>query len=163
MITRLTTVALLLATTGFPAVAQEPDESQALVLKVGPAVEYETNSREKGYGAAAALETGILRGRLATELGISAIAMEATAELGAVLLLKLPFTLSERAELMLTAGPSLSRAGGETSSGAVFGMDLMFWPRPLLGWYIETSYGTDLKTGGERTVGVSTGLLLRIR
>lgn len=163
MITRLTIVGLLLATTVFAAGAQEPDDRRELVIKLGPAMEYETNSREKGYGAAAALETSMLSGRLATELGISAIAMEATTELGAVLLLKLPFDLSERAELMLTAGPSLSRAGGETSSGAVFGMDLMFWPRPRLGWYIETGYGTDFRTGGERTVGVSTGLLLRIR
>jgi hypothetical protein len=166
---RVGAAALLLYVCPSTAHTQSPaEESREFVVKIGPAVEYDTRTRETGYGAAAAAETGILGDRLAAELGVSVIAADAMIELGAVLLLKKPFELSDRAELMLTAGPSLSRGGGETAAGAVLGADLMLWPRPALGrpalgWYVETGYGTDFRRAGERSIGLSAGILLRFR
>jgi hypothetical protein len=84
-------------------------------------------------------------------------------------LFKKPWTLSEKVELMLGAGPEWisARAYGVTrnSLGGEMVLDFMFWPSSThrFGWYLEPGYEYNFAPGHERSLGVSGGLLIGIR
>jgi len=51
---------------------------------------------------------------------------------------------SER-EFMIGLGPEIAHDSGRENGGTFFGteavLDLMFWPRKNVGWYLEPGYG----------------------
>jgi hypothetical protein len=79
------------------------------------------------------------------------------------ILFKKPFTLSDKVEFMIGAGPQWSNAWrGSTNAGVEIAADFMFWPSPdrKLGWFLEPSY--SFIGGHEQSLGVSVGLLIPI-
>jgi len=83
-------------------------------------------------------------------------------------LFKKPFTLSDKVEFMVGAGPEWlhTTEGGKTtdSIGGVAALDFMVWPWPgrKFGWFVEPSYGYDFGRTHEQSLGVSAGLLIAI-
>jgi hypothetical protein len=80
-------------------------------------------------------------------------------------LFKKPFTLSDKVEFMVGAGPQWGNAiGGATKAGVEFALDFFFWPTPdrKFGWFLEPSYSYTFVGGHEQSLGVNVGLFIPI-
>ena len=86
-------------------------------------------------------------------------------ELDTDVLFKKPFTLSNKLEFMIGAGPQWSYTiNGPGKIGAEFALDFMFWPTRdrKFGWFLEPSYSYSFSQGHEQSLGVNVGLLIPI-
>jgi hypothetical protein len=82
------------------------------------------------------------------------------------LLFKKPFTLSDKVEFMVGAGPQWSQTlNGGGNLGAEFALDFMIWPTKdrKLGWFVEPTYSYSFGGEHEQSLGVSVGLLIPIQ
>jgi hypothetical protein len=141
------------------------DVDHSLVFEVGPAAERDLKSKSSNYGATVAIETTPIEHVLELEFGITLLNTAGRTELGADVLFKRPFRLSQTAELMIGLGPTVAQRFHNnehgTSVGMEFVLDFMFWPTKNVGWYLEPSYGFGLgSTRGERSIGGSAGILI---
>jgi hypothetical protein len=79
---------------------------------------------------------------------------------------KKPFTLNERVEFMIGAGPQLSYAtfGGGAKVAGEIAIEWMLWPSAerKFGWFIEPTYTYSFSKGHEQSIGVATGLIIAI-
>jgi hypothetical protein len=150
----------LYAVVGF---AQEP----AAILEVGGAASHGLNGGSS-FGPDLAVEVTPIENWLELEAGTSAVFRRHSAEWSSDLLFKKPWTLSEKVEFMIGAGPEWihARDNGVTtdSPGATVVLDFMFWPSPKhrFGWYLEPGYDYSFGRGHERSIGISAGLLIAI-
>jgi hypothetical protein len=81
-------------------------------------------------------------------------------------LFKKPFTLSDKVEFMVGAGPQWSQTlNGGGTWGAEFALDFMIWPTRdrQLGWFVEPTYSYSFDREHEQSLGVSMGLLIPIQ
>jgi hypothetical protein len=142
-----------------PAVGQEIDH--AAVFELGGALARDTKgpSPWQGGGTVAVELTPIERW-LEIEIGAAALRGQNGTELSADFLLKKPFRLSARSEFMIGLGPEVVRtAGGSTHLGVEGALDLMFWPRKNIGWYLEPGYEVVFGHTTSRAVNLTGGLL----
>ena len=159
-------VALIVLCGGTPLLCQEtPPEGRSFVLELGGAGEWDSQRLSSGkYGPTMAVETEPIEGWLELELGITPLFSGGRSEVGADLLFKKPFPVSEKVEFMAGLGPSVSRRFARddhgTSVALEIALDFMFWPRRNLGWFFEPSYGLGLGKPRERSLGVTAGLLI---
>jgi hypothetical protein len=82
------------------------------------------------------------------------------------ILFKKPFSLSDKVEFMVGAGPQWSQTiNGTGKLGAEFALDFMFWPTRdrKYGWFVEPSYSYSFSSEHEQSLGVSFGLLIAIQ
>jgi hypothetical protein len=144
-----------------PAVPS-PAEPRGWVLEIGPAAEWPLQGDPPNYGASIAIEREVIDGWLEIELGMSGLWTAGRAELSWDLLLKKPFTLSPTVEFMVGAGPSYAQPtnGDAGTVGLVFALDLMVWPQPRVGWFIEPTFSVTPSTG-QTSFGATAGLLFR--
>jgi hypothetical protein len=87
-------------------------------------------------------------------------------ELDTDVLFKKPFTLSNKLEFMIGAGPQWNYTiNGTGKIGVEFALDFMFWPSSerKYGWFIEPSYSYSFSSGHEQSLGVNLGLLIAIQ
>jgi len=141
------------------------DVDHSLVFEAGPAAERDLKNKSSNYGVTVAIETTPIEHWLELEFGVTLLNTGGRTELGADLLFKKPFRLSQTAELMIGLGPTLAQRFRNnqrgTSVGMEFALDFMFWPSKNVGWYLEPSYGFGLgSTRGERSIGGSAGILI---
>ena len=152
---------------GGVAFGQTSDEPAA-VLELGAAGEQSLKGGGSNAGPAIAVEVTPIENWLELEGGVTSFFNHGQTEVDTDLLLKKPWTLSDKVEFMFGVGPEWvhTSAHGSTSnsvSGEV-ALDFMFWPSSnhRFGWYLEPSYDYDFRKGHEQSLGVSAGLLIAI-
>ena len=144
------------------ASAQEP-EDHAIVFEIGAAGDWE-RGEALHHGATVAFEVTPIEHWLELEVGATALATESAVETPIDVLFKKPWQPSPKFEVMIGAGPEIAHASGP-DGGTFWGveavLDLMFWPRRNVGWYVEPGYEITWKDGGQhRGVGIAIGVLL---
>ena len=159
-------IALTLAAATTPATQErEP----LAIVEIGGAGEWTLQGKGASYGPSVAVETTPIEDVLELEAGVAPLFSHGRTEWDVDFLFKKPFTLSSKAELMIGAGPTWSRAISHGRHDSTWGLetalDLMLWPSPRrrFGWYVEPSYTYGLSAGHEQGVSVSAGLLIPIR
>ena len=143
--------------------AEKSEDDHPLILLVGPAVEKNTVDGSKAYGTSLAIEFTAIEHQLEIEVGTQYLSTSNPKELGAQIIFKKPFELTQDVELGLGLGPAIwrktSTSDNSLQSGVVFVADFMFWTTKKFGWYISPSYTYGTSSGSDRSAGVSVGLL----
>jgi hypothetical protein len=160
------TAALLLF--GGIACGQTEDPEPSAVLELGGAAEQSIKGGGASFGPTIAVEVTPIENWLELEGGVTPLYGHGKTEWDTDLIFKKPWTLSDKVEFMIGAGPEWVHTTGRGStdnsvSGEVV-LDFMFWPSPKhrFGWYLEPSYGYDFGRGHEQSLGISAGLLIAI-
>ena len=141
----------------------EEKEPQAIV-EIGGSGNWNL-SGASSFGPTAAIEFTPIKDWLEIEVGTGPMFGNGTREWDTDILFKKPFTLSEKVEFMIGAGPQWGSAfSGSTKAGIEIAGDFMFWPSPdrKLGWFLEPSYSYSFIGGHEQSLGVNVGLLIPI-
>lgn len=159
----------LLAATA--ALAQHPDtilKEGIAIGEIGAAASRDIKSGKSSFGYSLAAETTPIENWLEIELGVSPTYAAHYHETDIDFLLKKPWTLSRRLEIMLGIGPEWARAteSGTTSTSwsGEAALDLMYWPFPKhqFGFYAEPGYTYGLNSRHEQSLEMSAGLLVNI-
>ena len=109
------------------------------------------------------LEWDAIENWLELEIGASVLTAQSGPQLPLDLLVKKPFRLTLRCELMIGFGPEVVRSFGRGRSfhfGAEAALDLMFWPTQRLGWWLEPSYDIVARSSASQGLGSTAGLLI---
>lgn len=117
------------------------------------------------FGPTAAVEFLPVENWLEIEIGTGPMFGRDIGEWDTDILFKKPFTLSDKVEFMIGAGPQWSSAfRGSTNAGFEVAGDFMIWPWPdrKLGWFVEPSYSYSFIGGHEQSFGLSLGLLFPV-
>ena len=159
------TAGLVFALWPSAAHAQEPAEETepGVIYELGWAADW---SRREGFrpgGATFAFEVTPIEHWLEIEVGATVIRAASATETSVDVLFKKPWTISSSVELMAGAGPELIYAAGDGASGGFDAVvDLMIWPTPHVGWYVEPGYEAVFQSGAVRQgAGIAAGLLIR--
>ena len=101
---------------------------------------------------------------LEIEAGIAPMFQAGRTEWETDLLFKKPFTLTDKLEFMVGAGPQVTFAPGGPKIAGEFALDFMFWPTPdrKFGWFVEPAYSYSFSRGHEQSLGTTVGLLIAI-
>jgi hypothetical protein len=148
------------------AVAQSVEKEPVAVLELGAAGSRSLN--DGSSGPTVAVEVTPIENWLELEAGVSPLFNRTSTEWDTDLLFKKPWTLSDKGELMLGAGPEwvhTNKPGATANSvSAEAALDFMFWPsaKHRFGWYLEPVFEHNFGRGHEQSVGISGGLLIAI-
>lgn len=148
------------------AVAQGNAEAdRSLVFKVGPAFDRSLADNKLTLGGSLGVEGTAIENWLEVEAGVTRFRSGGRRADSVGLQFKKPFRLSRTVELMIGVGPSVGRDfrdGTSSRSRAIeFSVDLMVWPSPKIGWFVEPSYGYGVgPSRGDRSFGASAGILI---
>ena len=148
----------------FAEQAQAEEKEPSAIIELGGAGEWGLPSASS-FGPSAAIEFTPIEHWLEIEVGTGPMFGKGVSEWDTDILFKKPFTLSEKVEFMIGAGPQWGSAfSGSTKVGVEIAGDFMFWPSPdrKLGWFLEPSYSYSFIGGHEQSLGVSVGLLIPI-
>jgi hypothetical protein len=147
-----------------PHAATRDDEGDhALVLELGAAGDW---SPSEGFrpGGTFAFEVTPIEHWLELEVGFTAIRADQGTEMPIDVLFKKPWRFSPQFEFMVGIGPEFvlsSAPNGANFWGVSSVVDLMFWPRQNVGWYVEPGYEVTFRDGTTRHgFGISGGLLI---
>lgn len=147
------------------AVDKEPEP--AAIVELGGAASRDLKGGSS-FGGDFAVEFTPIEKWLEIETGTTPLFRRHSTEWDTDLLFKKPWTLSEKVEFMLGAGPEWihTRAYGVTANavGGEVVLDFMFWPssKHRLGWFLEPGFDYSFARGHERSLGISGGLLIAI-
>lgn len=147
----------------------QSNDSEKAVIELGAAASRSLKDAAWSFGPTAAVEVTPIENWLELEAGITPLFGSHTTEWDADLLFKKPWTLSEKVEFMVGAGPEwihIHQNNVTTNSvGGEVVLDFMFWPsaKHKFGWYLEPGYEYNFGRGHEQSVGISGGLLIAIR
>jgi len=150
------------------ALAQSVDKEPAAIVELGAAADESLKDGGSSFGPTVAVEVTPIENRLELELGVTPLFSRHATEWAIDFLFKKPWTLSDKAEVMLGVGPEwihTSVYGVKTNSvGAEVAPDFMLWPgaKHKLGWYVEPSYEYKFGRGHEQSFGINGGLLIAI-
>lgn len=150
------------------AFAEPPDDEPAAILEVGAAASLDLHDHRPSFGPDLAVEFTPIENWLEIEAGTTPLFRRHSTEWDTDLLFKKPWTLSEKAELMIGLGPEWihTRSFGVSTNalGGEVALDFMFWPaaRHHFGWFLEPGFDYSFARGHERSVGISGGLLIAI-
>ena len=163
-------IAFLLLFSG-NAYAQSPDKEEkesVAVIELGGATSWNVKGGGWALGPTVAVEVTPIEKWLELEGGVTPLFSSRSTEWSADLLLKKPWTLSDKVEFMVGAGPEWvhtnepGKSPNSVSGEAV--IDAMFWhsKKHRFGWYVEPGYEYNFGRGHEQSLGVSGGLLIAI-
>lgn len=147
------------------AQARAEDKEPVAIVEIGSAGDWSL-SGGSSFGPSAAIEFTPIKNWLEIEVGVAPLFGNGHAELDTDLLFKKPFTLSDKVEFMVGAGPQWTYTiNGTGKIGAEVALDFMFWPWPerKYGWFVEPSYSYSFSNGHEQSLGMSVGLLIAIQ
>ena len=122
----------------------------------------------RATGGSAAVELTPIEKWLEIEIGTTLLFARHSAEWSADALFKKPWTLSRKTEIMVGIGPELvhTREFGTTrnSLAGEIALDFMYWPgaRHRLGWFIEPAFEYTFGHIHERSIGITSGLIIAI-
>jgi hypothetical protein len=149
------------------AFAQPAGDEPVAIVELGGAASRDLKGGSS-FGPDVAVEITPIENWLELEAGVTPLFSRHSTEWETDLLFKKPWTLSEKAEFMIGAGPEWihTRAYGMSmnSLGGEAVLDFMFWPsaKHKFGWYVEPGYDYSFGRVHERSLGVSFGLLIAI-
>jgi len=149
------------------AFAQAVDQEPAAVVELGAAGSWSLAGRFS-LGCDFAVEVTPIEHWLELEAGTTPLFRHRSAEWDTDLLFKKPWSLSDKVEFMVGAGPEwiYERQSGVSTNSPGFEavLDFMFWPSAnhKFGWYLEPGYDYSFGPGHERSFGISGGLLIAI-
>jgi len=150
------------------ACAQSVEKEPAAIVEIGGVPNRSVTGGGSSFGPTIAVEVTPIENWLELEAGVTPLFAHHSTEWDTDLLIKKPWTLSRKAELMAGIGPEwihTSRDNVVTNSVAgEVALDFMFWPRGKhkIGWYAEPAYDYDFGRGHEQSVSISVGLLIGI-
>jgi hypothetical protein len=158
-------IGLIAAVVSFSGDAKAEDKEPSAVVEIGGAGEWGLRDGGSSFGPTVAVEFTPIEHWLEIEAGISTLFGGGQTEWDTDLLFKKPFTLSDKVEFMVGAGPEWTFSREGTKIAGEFALDFMFWPTPdrKYGWFLEPSYSYSFSQGHEQSLGVSAGLLIPIR
>lgn len=160
-------VPVLLCDPRLLAQSPTPKESVAIV-EIGGAPSASLTGSGATISPTVAVEVTPIENWLELELGVTPTFSRSSTEWVTDLLLKKPWTLSKKVELMIGVGPEwihtrsnrtrINTIGGEAA------VDFMFWPgaKRRFGWYLEPAYERQFGGGREASLSISGGLLISI-
>jgi hypothetical protein len=124
---------------GANAQAEEKEKEPFAIIELGGAGGWSLNGGSS-FGPSAAIEFEPIKNWLEIEVGTAPLFSNAHAELDTDILFKKPFSLSDKVEFMVGAGPQWSYTiNGTGKLGAEFALDFMFWPTRdrKYGWFVD--------------------------
>lgn len=148
--------------------AQNDDKDPAAVIELGAAANRTVTEGQSSFGPSLSVETTPIEHWLELEAGVTPTFRRHSTEWSIDLLFKKPWTLSNKVEFMLGAGPEWIHTNADgtkmDSVAAEFAPELMFWPykKRRFGWYLEPSYEYKFGSGHEHSLGITGGLLIAI-
>jgi hypothetical protein len=148
------------------SVGQSVEKEPIAVVELGGAASRSLN--DGSSGPTFAVEVTPIENWLELEAGVTPLFNRSSTEWDTDLLFKKPWTLSDKAEFMLGAGPEWvhtnKRGATANSISAEVALDFMFWPsaRHRFGWYFEPGFDRNFGRGHEQSFAVSGGLLIAI-
>jgi hypothetical protein len=154
----------VLTLTPLETLAGDKEKEPDAILEIGGSGDWSA-SGPFSFGPTAAIEFTPIENWLEIEVGTGPMFGKGISEWDTDILFKKPFTLSDKVEFMIGAGPQWGNAfKGSTKAGVEIAGDFMFWPWPdrKLGWFLEPSYSYSFIGGNEHSLGVSVGLLIPI-
>jgi hypothetical protein len=139
--------------------AQAEEKEPSAIVEIGGAGDWDSGS---SFGPTVAVEFTPIEHWLEIEAGVSTLFGNGQTEWSTDLLFKKPFTLSDKVEFMIGAGPEWSFTTGKIAGEIA--ADFMFWPTTdrKYGWFLEPSYSYSFSQGHEQSLGVSVGVLIPI-
>lgn len=143
--------------------AKAEDKEPTAIVELGGAGEWGVPGASS-YGPSAAVEFTPIENWLEIETGVAPMFSHGRAEWGTDLIFKKPFTLSDKVEFMIGAGPQWTFSREGTKTGAELAADFMFWPTPdrKYGWFLEPTYSYSFSSGHEQSLGLTAGLPIPI-
>jgi hypothetical protein len=154
----------VVALTATQARAEEKEKEPLAIVELGGSGSW-TLSGDSSFGPTVGIEFEPIKNWLEIEIGTGPMFGNGIREWDTDILFKKPFTLSDKVEFMIGAGPQWGSAfSGSTKGGVEIAGDFMFWPSPdrKLGWFLEPSYSYSFFGGHEQSLGVNVGLLIPI-
>jgi hypothetical protein len=147
----------------FTAAAQAEDKEPIAIVELGAAGEWGLPGASS-YGPSLAVEFTLIKDWLEIEAGVGPMFRGGRTEWDTDLLFKKPFTLSDKLEFMVGAGPQWTFSREGTQIAGEFALDFMYWPTSdrKYGWFLEPTYSYSFSSGHEQSLGVSVGLLIAI-
>jgi hypothetical protein len=145
-----------------PVPADEGDH--AVVFELGWSGDWSHAEGLHPKGGTFAFEVTPIENWLELEFGVTAIHADGATEIPVDVLFKKPWRVSRQFEFMVGVGPEIIRATGP-DPGTFWGLssvlDLMFWPRKSIGWYLEPGYEATFRDKTTRQgIGMAAGLLI---
>jgi len=144
------------------------DKESFAVAEFGGATGLSLSNGRWNFGPSVAVEVTTLENWVELELGVTPAFGVNSKELAIDLLIKKPWTLSQKVEFMFGAGPVWTHSSDQgvksNSVGGELALDFMFWPyrKHRFGWYVEPEYDYNFSKGHEQSLGISGGLLVAI-
>ncbi len=154
---------LMVVALPFTAEAQAADKEPTAIVELGTAAEWGLPGAPS-FGPSVAVEFTPIKDWLEIEAGVTPMFRGRSGEWETDLLFKKPFTLSDKVELMVGAGPQWTFSSEGTKVAAEFALDFMFWPSSdrKYGWFLEPTYSYSFSRGHEQSLGTTVGLLIPI-
>ena len=143
-----------------------PEKETAAVVELGGAASRTLQSGGSSFGPTLAVEVTPIENWLELEAGVTPLFSPNSTEWDIDLIFKKPWTLSNKAELMIGLGPewvhTSERNLTPNSVSAEVALDFMYWPRAKhrFGWYIEPAYEYNFGQRHEQSLGITGGLLI---
>jgi hypothetical protein len=140
LIARISGLIVVLLFGSGSAFAHSADKEPAAVGELGGAADWDVKGGGSSFGPTAATEVTPIENWLELEAGVIPLFARHSTEWDTDLLLKKPWTLSKRAELMVGVGPEwihATKSSVTTNSAAGEAvLDFMYWPskRHRFGW-----------------------------
>jgi hypothetical protein len=159
-------VAVLVATALVSPQRAAAEEKEAFAtLELGAAAEWTLPNGSAGFGPSAAVEFNVIPDWLVIEPGISPLFSRGQTEWDVDLVFKKPFDLSPAVEFEPGIGPAWQHtiAGGRTTDNPAVEITFEFMLRPphqSFGWFVEPSFSNAFGPGNQRSLGLTTGLLI---
>ena len=149
-----------------PGQLRAEDKEPFALIELGPATERSVREGTSSVGPSAAVEFPVIKDWLEIEAGVSPLFRSGQTEWQADVLFKKPFTINERVEFMIGAGPQVSYAtfGAGTKVAGEIELEWMLWPSAerKFGWFVAPTYSYSFSKGHEQSVGIATGLIIAI-
>jgi hypothetical protein len=137
---------------------------QTLVFGFGGAADVDLDQGSSSLGINVFVEYTLIAELLEVEFGASSLALKTGRELAFNLFLKTPIWSRRDLDVSVAAGPELVQFTGMRDSGNYPGMgiaiDVMYWPQPHFGFYIEPTYEFVFRHGTETALDLNAGILI---
>jgi hypothetical protein len=140
------------------------EKEPTAIVEVGGAGDWDLAKGGSSFGPSVAVEFNVIKDWLEIEVGVAPMFASGQTEWKTDLLFKKPFTLSDKVEFMIGAGPEWTFAREGTKIAGELALDFMIWPTSdrKFGWFVEPTYSYSFSKGHEQSLGASVGLLIAI-
>jgi hypothetical protein len=148
-----------------PTIAEENEKEPLTIIELGGTGDWNLSGGSR-FGPSAGLEFEPIKNWLEIEANVGTLFGNGPDEFETEIMFKKPFSLADKLELEIGAGPQWAQTfNGRGTLGVEFEAEFLFWPtrERNYGWFIEPNYAHSFGSEHEQSLGVSLGLLIPIR